>query len=134
MDDFFLGDSGGIGFTSFQADSMSSVNLDPGKSTVLRFRFNVPGSVADGAFFAAEIFVGENPNPRFDPIGFKFVCCFVKGMNGPTSLSEKEMHAWLQHLQIPGMAPAEALSPQEIASIRSTQAQSINIASQWVFH
>ena len=88
-----------INFTSFQSDSLLNVSLDPGRSTVLRFRFQVRGSVADGAYICATAFVGQNPGPLFNTAGVRSLFCFVKGANGFTLMSEQEMHNQLQQMR-----------------------------------
>lgn len=83
-------------FTSFQADIPRDITLDAGKSMILRFRFQVRGSVANGAVICATAYVGNNPNPFFNTVGLKYLFCFVKGSTGFTLMSEQQMHAHLQ--------------------------------------
>ena len=93
-------------FTSFQTNSPIDVSLAPGKSTVLRFRFQVRGSVANGASICATVFAGQNPSPFFNTVGQRFLFCFTKGSNGFTLMSEQEMQSQLQHMPLHEVAPA----------------------------
>ena len=97
-------------FTNFQADSPSDISLAPGKSAVLRFRFQVRGLVADGAVICATAFVGKNPSPFFNTSGVRFLFCFVKGSNGFSLMSEQEMHKQLQHMKTLEVEPKKAPS------------------------
>jgi hypothetical protein len=65
----------------------------------LRFRFRVPGSVADGATICALAYVGQNPSPFFHPVGLELVFCLTKGAGGFTLLSAPEAQAASQQLQ-----------------------------------
>lgn len=97
-------DGSGLGsfanFTNFQTDTPVDLSLDSGKSIVLRFRFQVPETVANGAYICATAFVGQNPNALFNTSGIRVLFCFVKGNNGFTLLSEQEMHAQIQQMQV----------------------------------
>jgi len=88
-----------VNFTNFQAGSLGNVSLDPGRSTVLRFRFQVRGSVPDGAIICATAFVGKNPRPFFDTAGVRSLFCFEKGSQGFTLLSEHQMHTQLHQMR-----------------------------------
>src|ERR1051325_3706910 len=92
-------------FTSFQADSPQDVSLGAGKSTILRFRFMVRGSVRNGASICATIFAGQNPSPFFNAVGQRFLFCFVKGEAGFTLMSEQETQSQLQHMLLQEIAP-----------------------------
>jgi hypothetical protein len=92
-------------YTSFQTAAPLDVSLAPGKSTFLRFRFTVRGSVPDGAYICANVLAGENPNPFFHTLGQRFLFCFTKGPNGFTLMSEQEMQSQLQHMPLLEVAP-----------------------------
>ena len=100
-------------FTIFQADAPADITLASGKSTVLRFRFLVRGSVANGAEICATVFAGPNPSPFFNVVGQRFLFCFTKGPNGFTLLSEKEMQSRLQHMPLQEIAPKNKPSPKK---------------------
>ncbi|HUE98716.1 MAG TPA: carboxypeptidase-like regulatory domain-containing protein, partial [Anaerolineales bacterium] len=87
------------GFTAFQTDTPRDVKLDPGSSTTLRFRFRLPGSVADGANICSLVYVGQNPNAFFKPVGLNVVFCLVKGEGGFTLMSVQNAQAASQQLQ-----------------------------------
>lgn len=97
-------------YTSFQTDAPLDVSLGAGKSMVLRFRFTVRGSVADGAYICANVLAGENPSPFFHTVGQRFLFCFTKGTNGFTLMSEQEMQSQLQHMPLLEIAPNPAPS------------------------
>jgi hypothetical protein len=95
-----------ISFTNFQTDPPREVNLDGGRSMILRFRFQVRGSVANGAYVCATAFVGQNPAPLFNTVATRFLFCFVKGDTGFTLLSEQQMQQQLLQMQIQEAIPA----------------------------
>jgi hypothetical protein len=86
-------------FTNFQSDTLSDIRLNPGKSGVLRFRFRVRGSVADGATICATVYVGQGPNALFNTVGQNNAFCFVKGGGGFTLLSAQEAQAASHQMQ-----------------------------------
>jgi hypothetical protein len=88
-------------FTAFQTDSPTDIKLDPGKSSTLRFKFRVRGSVADGATICATVYVGQGSNALFNTVGQSYLFCFVKGSNGFTLMSEQQTQTTLQQMQIP---------------------------------
>lgn len=90
-----------INFTNFQTDTPLEIKLDPGKSSVLRFKFRVRGTVADGANICATVYVGQGPNALFNTVGQSYLFCFEKGSSGFTLMSVEETQATLQQLQIP---------------------------------
>lgn len=96
-----------INFTAFQTDTPVNVRLDPGRSTTLRFRFRVPGSVANGASICGLVYVGQNPSPFFAPVGLNVVFCLTKGDAGFTLMSPQEAQAASQQMQIQEIAPPE---------------------------
>ena len=99
-----------IGFTSFQAGLPTDISLASGKSMVLRFRFQVRGSVSNGANICATVFAGQNPDALFHTVGQRFLFCFTKGTNGFTLMSEQEMQSQLQHMPLLEVAPNPAPS------------------------
>ena len=105
IDGFDLGSFANI--TQFQADTARDINLDPGTSVVLRFRFYVRGSVNNGAIICATAFVGQNPRPFFHTAGQSVLFCFVKGINGFTLMSETEIQAQMQRMSLPELTPMD---------------------------
>jgi hypothetical protein len=99
-----------INFSSFQADSPQDITLGSGKSTIVRFRFMVRGSVPNGASICATVFAGKNPGPFFNAAGQRFLFCIVKGDTGFTLMSEQEMQSQLQHIPLLEIAPNPAPS------------------------
>jgi hypothetical protein len=88
------------GLTAFQTDTAREVRLNPGRNTTLRFRFRVRGSVADGANICALVYVGQNPNAFFNPVGLNLVFCLTKGSGGFTLMSPQEAQAASQQMQV----------------------------------
>ncbi len=95
------------GVTRFQTSDPLDVSVDAGKSKVVRFRFQVPGTVPDGATICTQVFVGQGGNAFFNTVGQRFLFCFVKGSTGFTLLSEQEAQAAFRQLQTP-----EAILPE----------------------
>lgn len=89
-----------VNLTNFQTDDPLLVSLDPGRSTTLRFRFLMSGTVADGAFVCTSVFVGNGTHPYFNPVGQSNLFCFTKGSNGFTLMSPQEMQMIVQQMQI----------------------------------
>jgi len=100
-------------FTIFQSDAFREITLEPGKSTILRFRFQVRGSVADGATICGTAFVGQNPGALFNPVGQRFLFCFVKGNNQFSLMSEAQMQKQMQHMRVEDVAPIKKQSPKK---------------------
>jgi hypothetical protein len=92
-------------FTAFQTDTPSDIKLDPGKSRVLRFRFRVRGSVADGANICGTVYVGQGFNALFNTVGQSYLFCFVKGSSGFTLMSVQDTQTTLQQMQIQEVIP-----------------------------
>lgn len=96
-------------FTRFQADTVRDISLDPGRSTLLRFRFQVRGAVQDGAVICVETYVGQNPDAFYNTVGEQFLFCFEKGSDGFTLLSPAEMYDHMQQEPVQEVSPL--LSP-----------------------
>jgi hypothetical protein len=92
--------------TIFQTDTRE-VKLDWGRSTTLRFRFRVPGAVANGATICALVYVGQNPSPFFSPVGLNLNFCLTKGASGFTLMSAQEAQAASQQMQIQKIPPPD---------------------------
>ena len=97
--------------TVFQIATPREVRLDPGKSSILRFRFRVPGSVADGATICTQVFVGQGNDAYFHTVGTVQPFCLTKGAGGFTLLSEAEAREAIRELQ---KSDFEWLSLEEI--------------------
>jgi hypothetical protein len=94
-------------FTSFQTDSGRDISLDPGRSMVLRFRFQVRGSVADGAVICTTAFVGQKPGIFFNVTGLRNLFCFTKGVNGFTLMSEEQVQEQSHRMEVQQNLPAQ---------------------------
>jgi hypothetical protein len=86
--------------TTFQTDVPLLVSLDPGRSTTIRFRFRMSGTVADGAFVCTNVFVGQGTHPYFNPVGQSNLFCFTKGSNGFTLMSPQETQILVQQMEM----------------------------------
>ncbi len=96
-----------VNFTAFQTNTPATVTLDPGRSTTLRFRFRVPGSVVNGASICGLVYVGQNTSPFFAPVGLNVVFCLTKGEGGFTLMPPPEAQAASHQMQIREMAPPD---------------------------
>lgn len=94
-----LVDGSGIGsvtgFTQFQTGRSGDqspepqrVNIGPGESKTLNFRFQVPGAVANGAFICTSALVGQGSTPVFNTLADRFLFCISKGSSGFTPVPE----------------------------------------------
>jgi hypothetical protein len=86
-------------FTVFQTATPRELRLDAGKTGILRFRFRVGGSVADGATICTQVFVGQGKDAYFHTVGTAQLFCFTKGPGGFTLLSEREAQEAFRELQ-----------------------------------
>ncbi len=103
-----------INMTNFQTDDPLLVSLDPGRSTILRFRFLVSGTVADGAFVCTSVFVGQGTHPYFNPVGQSNLFCFTKGSNGFTLISPQETQVMVQQMEVrTAPQPSAVINKQE---------------------
>lgn len=110
--------SGGTGspmdFTNFQTQKPKKIILKPGGSRFVSFSFDVPGTVKDGAFICADVYVSQNPSPRkrsifFNTIGQSNLFCITKGIDNTFSvISEKDVLRMMnksgskKHRTVPG--------------------------------
>ena len=67
---------------------LQGVSIAPGESQILDFRFQVPGTVANGAFICTRAFVGQAPTPAFNTVADRFLFCISKGVTGFTLVPE----------------------------------------------
>ncbi len=86
-----------IGFSVFQTGMLGAhdpqlnrVGIAPGKSQVQKFKFEVPGTVANGAFICARAFVGQNFTPVFNTVAERFLFCVSKGTTGFSLVPENK--------------------------------------------
>jgi hypothetical protein len=98
-----------VSFTTFQTDSPRDLSLGAGQSRTLRFRFRVPGRVADGAVICPSAYMGQNPDALFHPVGHGFLFCLAKGDSGFDLLSSAEAQMASQQMQLQNLAPSEWL-------------------------
>ena len=99
-----------IDSTNFQTGDPQNVNLGISKNKILRFRFRLPGTVSDGAFICAQVFVGQGKDAFFNTVGWSSLFCFQKGISGFTLMSEEQMHAQLQLMRSHEASPTRAPS------------------------
>jgi hypothetical protein len=85
--------------TTFQAGGNRSTvpvterfKLAPGETKRLQFRFDVPGSLQQGAWICAEAYVGQRPDSKYSTLGFRDLFCVAKQWDSFAVVSEKEMH------------------------------------------
>jgi hypothetical protein len=71
--------------TNFQTDDPKKMTLESLESKVVRFDFDVPGTVRAGAFICTQVFFGDDRRePLFNTVGQRFLFCITKSFN-PTS-------------------------------------------------
>ena len=98
--------------TIFQTDTRE-LRLDSSRSTTLRFRFRVPGSVANGATICALVYVGQSPSPFFSPVGVDLNFCLLKGEGGFTLMSPQDAQAASQQMEIQKLSPPDPLTNKQ---------------------
>ena len=73
------------GYTNFQAKEPQGFYLDPGKSRIFRFRFNVPAnSGPNGSSICTQVFVGQGSYSFFNTLGSRSLFCVYRNANGFT--------------------------------------------------
>jgi hypothetical protein len=102
-----------IPFSNFQLETVHEVRLKPGRSTTLRFRFRVPGSVAVGAMICPVVYVGQNPSPFFHPQGVSVPFCLTRGEGGFTLMSQQAAQAASQQMEIQKLSPPDPLTNKQ---------------------
>ena len=85
-------------FTNFQVKHLESLRLKSGESEDVRFDFQVPSKVRDGAFICTNVFVGERPDAFFETVGFTDLFCFSKGTTGFSVMSQKKAQQMFRQL------------------------------------
>ncbi|MBI3798970.1 MAG: hypothetical protein HY268_18640 [Deltaproteobacteria bacterium] len=84
--------------TTFQIKTLQALALKSQKSRKVRFRFQVPGKVRDGASICTRVFVGQRPGAFFDTVGTAALFCITKGASGFSLVPEKEAQQMFQQL------------------------------------
>lgn len=75
-----------LGFTEFQVKEPQELNLEPGKSRVVRFRFKIPaGNGSSDIIACARVFVGRGGNPFFNTVGYRDLFCVSRSPDGFTA-------------------------------------------------
>jgi hypothetical protein len=87
-----------LSFTVFQVQPQP-VRLAPQESTDVRFEFQVPGDVRDGASICADVFVGRHPDIFFDTLGATFLFCISKGATEFSVMPQKKARQMFQQLK-----------------------------------
>ncbi len=87
-----------LDFTNFQAMGLGKMRLSPGQSGVVRFAFNVPPQVRDGATLCTRVLFGQGQHPFFDTLSQRDpLFCILKGFMGGFSVqSEQESRKLLR--------------------------------------
>jgi hypothetical protein len=81
-----------LGHTTFQARDRQELNLSPGKSKTLQFRFVVPANRSSyGTFICTQVFVGQGNNALFNTIGFRDLFCVMRNATGFAIASPADM-------------------------------------------
>jgi hypothetical protein len=75
------------------------VDLGSGKSPVLEFQFNVPATVANGAFICAGAYIGQEPSPSFGVLGTQQLFCISKQSAAFTLVPENQVQQQAQQLR-----------------------------------
>lgn len=95
-----------IGNTNFQAGSVS-LKLNPEQSTVVRFNFQVPGNVPDGAYICTEVYVGQGKfEGYFYPQGYNYLFCMYKGTDTFEVMSKDETSRLMHQKRQPAVVPS----------------------------
>lgn len=93
-----------VDFTSFQTAQPQRLNLRPGASKVVRFRFEVPRTVRDGASICADLFAGQNRRqPFFNTVAARGLFCIEKGFGAFSVTPEREAQRRFRQLHRQGM-------------------------------
>ena len=81
-----------LGWTEFQADRAKIFDLYTGQSMVVRFSFDVPADVQNGASICPDIWAGlSDESPYFDTLANRNpLFCITKGLTGTYSLLTKQ--------------------------------------------
>jgi hypothetical protein len=85
-------------FTTFQVKDLQALDLKSLESRKIRFRFQVPGKVRDGASICTRVFVGQRPGAFFDTVGTTNLFCITKGPSGFSLVPEKGAQEMFQQL------------------------------------
>jgi hypothetical protein len=102
VDGFGLGSF--IGVTTFQINRLYSwphkedLSISPGENKILKFRFRVPDTVANGASICTRAFVGQSPTAVFNTVAQRFLFRISKGVTGFTLVPENKARQMLQKL------------------------------------
>lgn len=93
-------------FTNFQVGRLGTVNpkpeklnVKPGEEARVEFQFDVPQTVAPGAFFCAEAYLGQDPSPLFNVLGERFLFCIESDDGTFAAVSEKVGRKRLRELR-----------------------------------
>ncbi|MGH8593038.1 MAG: hypothetical protein ACREV3_04045 [Gammaproteobacteria bacterium] len=95
-------------FTLFQTANPQRLNLRPGASKVVRFEFQVPPTVRDGAFICADLFAGQDRRrPFFNTVVARNLFCIEKGFRAFSVMSEKEAQRLFRQRHAPAPSRKE---------------------------
>jgi hypothetical protein len=90
-----------IDFTAFQTASPKKVTLSSRQSKVIRFDFEVPATVRDGAFICADAYFGAGRlEPFFNTIWSTPLFCIQKGASGLAVVAEDQAQKLRQKFDV----------------------------------
>jgi hypothetical protein len=80
-----------VSSTNFQVREPQGVDLDKGKSMVLRFRFKVPGAISPSdALICIRVFIEQGNNSLFNTVGLGDLFCVFRSAQGFSIVSPQE--------------------------------------------
>jgi hypothetical protein len=86
-----------VGASDFQLNVPKVLELDRGRSKVVRFRFNIPGSSSPAtAFICPRVFVGRGNSFRFNTVGFTELFCVLRNPQGLSIVTPHDATALAQ--------------------------------------
>jgi Bacterial pre-peptidase C-terminal domain len=94
-------------FTNFQVKQLQPLRLQSLESSDVRFEFQVPSKVRDGAFICTNVFVGERPDAFFDTVGTTDLFCILKGpgATGFSVMSQKKAQQMFRQVNGRALTP-----------------------------
>jgi hypothetical protein len=90
-----------IDFTTFQTASPKKVTLSSRQSKVIRFDFEVPATVRDGAYMCADVYFGDSRlEPSFNTIWSTPLFCIQKGAGGLAIVADEQAQKLRQNFDV----------------------------------
>jgi hypothetical protein len=97
-----------LDWSSFTADRVNNVNIRSGGNTTLRFSFDVPAGVADGAFMCVDAWVSNREHAMLGVVRQQFLFCVQKQWGAFVTLDDATARRLLEHLP---SSPAQGKRP-----------------------